>query len=133
MVVRRRKQAVRLRTPECPAAAIEPLRHEHLLQRPDIARRRHDLFQRLPADGTLVEGRTHLDESMLTGESLPVAREPGDSVAGGALNGEGLIVVRTTLPRMTPRKPRRRISRSTVQRATATPSRFSCRQTLSAP
>ncbi|MCP5284651.1 MAG: copper-translocating P-type ATPase [Burkholderiaceae bacterium] len=52
--------------------------------------------ERLPADGTLLEGRTHLDESMLTGESLPVAREPGDIVAGGALNGEGLIVVRTT-------------------------------------
>ncbi|WP_158288841.1 heavy metal translocating P-type ATPase [Rubrivivax albus] len=52
--------------------------------------------ERLPADGTLVEGRTHLDESMLTGESLPVAREPGNTVAGGALNGEGLIVVRTT-------------------------------------
>ncbi|MFM8769355.1 MAG: heavy metal translocating P-type ATPase, partial [Rubrivivax sp.] len=41
-------------------------------------------------------GRTHLDESLLTGESLPVAREAGATVTGGALNAEGLIVVRTT-------------------------------------
>jgi Cu+-exporting ATPase len=52
--------------------------------------------ERVPADGDIVEGRTHLDESLLTGESLPVAREPGQHVTGGALNGEGLIVVRTT-------------------------------------
>jgi P-type Cu+ transporter len=52
--------------------------------------------ERLPADGEIVEGRSHLDESMLTGESLPVAREPGQAVAGGALNGEGRLVVRTT-------------------------------------
>jgi hypothetical protein len=43
------------------------------------------------------------------------------------------MVVRTTLPRITPLKPRRRINRSTVQRATAVPSRLSCRQTLSTP
>ncbi|MBT9488976.1 MAG: copper-translocating P-type ATPase [Rubrivivax sp.] len=52
--------------------------------------------ERVPADGLIVEGRTQLDESLLTGESLPVAREPGQAVTGGALNGEGLIVVRTT-------------------------------------
>jgi Cu+-exporting ATPase len=52
--------------------------------------------ERLPTDGVVVEGRSHLDESLLTGESLPVAREPGDRVTGGAINGEGLLVVRTT-------------------------------------
>jgi Cu+-exporting ATPase len=52
--------------------------------------------ERLPADGEILEGRTHLDESLITGESLPVARDPGQRVTGGALNGEGLIVVRTT-------------------------------------
>jgi Cu+-exporting ATPase len=52
--------------------------------------------ERLPADGLIIEGRTHLDESLLTGESLPVAREVGATVTGGALNSEGLIVVRTT-------------------------------------
>ncbi len=52
--------------------------------------------ERLPTDGVVVEGRSHLDESLLTGESLPVARQPGDAVTGGAINGEGLLVVRTT-------------------------------------
>ena len=52
--------------------------------------------ERLPTDGVIIEGRTHLDESLLTGESLPVAREAGHKVTGGALNLEGLIVVRTT-------------------------------------
>jgi Cu+-exporting ATPase len=52
--------------------------------------------ERVPADGCIVEGRSHLDESLLTGESLPVAREAGDSVTGGAVNGEGLLRVRST-------------------------------------
>ena len=52
--------------------------------------------ERIPTDGVIVEGRTHVDESLLTGESLPVAREPGARVVGGALNAEGLIVVATT-------------------------------------
>ncbi|MBL8350668.1 MAG: copper-translocating P-type ATPase [Burkholderiaceae bacterium] len=52
--------------------------------------------ERLPTDGVVVEGRSHLDESLLTGESLPVAREAGDRVTGGAINGEGPLVVRTT-------------------------------------
>jgi len=52
--------------------------------------------ERLPTDGTVVDGRSHLDESLLTGESLPVARGPGDRVTGGAINGEGLLLVRTT-------------------------------------
>jgi Cu+-exporting ATPase len=52
--------------------------------------------ERLPTDGVVIEGRSHLDESLLTGESLPVARETGDRVTGGAINGEGQLVVRTT-------------------------------------
>jgi P-type Cu+ transporter len=52
--------------------------------------------ERVPTDGTLIEGRSHFDESLLTGESLPVAREPGDAVTGGAINGEGLVVLRVT-------------------------------------
>ncbi len=51
--------------------------------------------ERLPTDGTVIEGRSHVDESLLTGESLPVPREPGERVTGGAINGEGLLVVRT--------------------------------------
>ena len=52
--------------------------------------------ERLPTDGVVFEGRSHLDESLLTGESLPVAREAGNRVTGGAINGEGPLVVRTT-------------------------------------
>ncbi|HEX7383930.1 MAG TPA: heavy metal translocating P-type ATPase, partial [Burkholderiaceae bacterium] len=52
--------------------------------------------ERVPVDGTVLEGTSALDESMLTGESLPVARTAGDAVTGGAVNGEGLLLVRTT-------------------------------------
>jgi len=51
---------------------------------------------RVAADGKVEEGRSHLDESLLTGESLPVARGPGERVTGGAVNGEGLLLVRVT-------------------------------------
>jgi len=52
--------------------------------------------ERVPVDGTVRDGAGHVDESMLTGESLPVAKEPGASVAGGSVNGEGRLVVETT-------------------------------------
>jgi Cu+-exporting ATPase len=51
--------------------------------------------ERFPVDGELIEGRTHADESLITGESLPVPRQVGDRVTGGAVNGEGLVAVRT--------------------------------------
>lgn len=50
--------------------------------------------ERVPTDGVLLEGRSHFDESLLTGESLPVAREAGERVTGGAINAEGLVVLR---------------------------------------
>jgi Cu+-exporting ATPase len=52
--------------------------------------------ERIPVDGTVLEGDTHADESLITGESLPVAKGAGDRVTGGAVNGEGLIAVTTT-------------------------------------
>ncbi len=52
--------------------------------------------ERIPVDGTIAEGASHVDESLITGESLPVARHPGDKVTGGAINGDGLLVVQTT-------------------------------------
>jgi len=51
---------------------------------------------RVPVDGEILEGRSHLDESLITGESLPVARGPGEKVTGGAINAEGLLAVRTS-------------------------------------
>ena len=52
--------------------------------------------ERIPADGVITEGRTHADESMLTGESLPVAKEPGSRMTGGAMNAEGRVLLRVT-------------------------------------
>ncbi|MFC5512752.1 heavy metal translocating P-type ATPase [Massilia jejuensis] len=51
---------------------------------------------RLAADGRVVDGRSHVDESLLTGESLPLAKAPGARVTGGAVNGEGLLLVEVT-------------------------------------
>jgi Cu+-exporting ATPase len=51
--------------------------------------------ERLAADGLVEDGRSHVDESLITGESLPVAKQAGDRVTGGALNAEGLLLVRT--------------------------------------
>lgn len=48
------------------------------------------------ADGEIVSGQSSLDESLMTGESLPVARAPGEAVIGGAVNGEGLLKVKVT-------------------------------------
>ena len=52
--------------------------------------------ERIPVDGLVLEGASQVDESLITGESLPVARHEGDAVTGGAVNGEGLLVVNTT-------------------------------------
>lgn len=52
--------------------------------------------ERIPADGRLVEGQTQVDEALLTGEPLPVARAPGASLTGGAINGDGRIVMQVT-------------------------------------
>ena len=51
---------------------------------------------RVPVDGILIEGSSHLDESLLTGESLPVMKTVGDEVTGGAVNADGVLVVKTT-------------------------------------
>lgn len=48
----------------------------------------------VPVDGSILEGQTHLDESMITGESLPVSRGPGARVTGGSTNLDGFIAVR---------------------------------------
>jgi Cu+-exporting ATPase len=52
--------------------------------------------ERIPVDGVVLEGASDVDESLITGESLPVARHAGDHVTGGAVNAEGLLLVTTT-------------------------------------
>jgi Cu2+-exporting ATPase len=50
----------------------------------------------VPADGEVVEGESHLNQAMITGESRPVPKRPGDTVIGGSINGEGSLRVRVT-------------------------------------
>lgn len=52
--------------------------------------------ERIPVDGIIVEGTSTVDESMLTGESLPVEKQPGDRVWGGTLNATGSFVLQAT-------------------------------------
>ena len=88
--------------------ALEALRPERAIQLIDgreqevaiSALRLNDLVlvkpgERFPVDGEVVEGQSHADEALITGESLPVPKQPGDKVTGGAINGEGRLLVRT--------------------------------------
>jgi len=52
--------------------------------------------ERVPSDGVIAKGRTSMNEAMITGESKPVEKKPGDPVIGGAINGEGSAVVEIT-------------------------------------
>jgi Cu+-exporting ATPase len=70
---------------EVPVAQLHP--GDRVLARPG---------DRVPIDGVVVDGRSSVDESMLTGEPLPVPRGPGDTVIGGTVNTDGRLVVRVT-------------------------------------
>jgi len=69
-------------TEEVPTAELEP---------GDRARVKSG--EKVPADGTVVEGQSSVNESMLTGESVPVEKTAGDEVIGGSVNGTGSLVV----------------------------------------
>ena len=49
--------------------------------------------ERIPVDGLVLDGHSAVDESMLSGEPLPVDKQPGDTVVGGTINGEGLFKI----------------------------------------
>ena len=48
----------------------------------------------MPVDGTCVDGSSNVDESMITGEPIPVAKKPGDRVTGATINGKGTLIIR---------------------------------------
>jgi P-type Cu+ transporter len=52
--------------------------------------------ERIPVDGTVIDGESAVDESMLSGEPLPVDKKPGDSVVGGTINGQGRLKFQAT-------------------------------------
>ena len=52
--------------------------------------------EKVPVDGVVVEGQSWVDESMLTGESLPVSKVPGDPVAGATVNQQGVLTIKAT-------------------------------------
>ncbi|WP_439887463.1 heavy metal translocating P-type ATPase [Pseudomonas sp. MBLB4123] len=52
--------------------------------------------ERFPVDGRVLEGQSHADEALISGESLPQAKQPGDAVTAGAINGEGRLLIETT-------------------------------------
>jgi len=63
-----------------------------LLQKGDILKVRSG--EKIPADGVILSGSSGVDESMLTGEPLPVAKQPGDAVHSGTLVGDGVLTIR---------------------------------------
>ena len=78
---------------------------------------------KVPIDGAVVEGRSSVDESMLTGEAVPVEKGPGDEVTGGTINGTGAFVMRvtrvggeTTLSRIVAMVAEAQRSRAPIQR-----------------
>ncbi len=52
--------------------------------------------ERIPVDASVIDGESEVDESLITGESLPLAKRPGDPLTGGAINGDGLLRARAT-------------------------------------
>ncbi len=52
--------------------------------------------ERIPVDGEVIEGTSHVDEAMITGEPIPVAKQPGDAVIGGTINRNGSLLVTAT-------------------------------------
>src|SRR5260221_1108544 len=67
---------------EVPVSSLQP--GDRVLIRPGA---------KIPVDGAITEGESSFNEAMLTGESLPVSKKPGDAVIGGAINGAGAVTI----------------------------------------
>ncbi len=100
IVKTRSSQAVRRLLALQPETA-RVLRHGHETELPiedvvvgDLVRVRPG--ERIPVDGTVTEGQSAVDQSLVTGEPLPIERAAGDTVIGGSMNGLGTLLVRVT-------------------------------------
>lgn len=85
----------------------------------------------VPVDGEVLEGKSAVDESMVTGESMPAAKEPGDKLIGGTVNGTGTLVMRadkvgadTMLARIVTMVAEAQRSRAPIQRMADTVSGY---------
>ena len=85
----------------------------------------------IPVDGTVLEGRSAVDEAMVTGEAMPVEKTPGDKVIGGTINGRGSFVMRaekvgadTMLARIVQMVSEAQRSRAPIQRLADTVSGY---------
>ena len=94
------------------SADVKP--NDHILIRPGA---------RVPIDGIVLAGESDVDESVVTGESLPVRKNPGDQVVAGSMNSVGQLVVRaavdgrhTTIARIADMVQRAQTSRANIQR-----------------
>jgi Cu+-exporting ATPase len=103
-----------------------PLSHVHLGDRLRVRP-----GEAVPVDGTVLEGGGAVDESMVTGESLPVAKAPGDRVIGGTVNGTGALVMQadkvgseTMLARIVAMVAEAQRSRAPIQRMADTVSGY---------
>jgi Cu+-exporting ATPase len=91
-----------IRALESLRATVAIVRRDGVDQEVPVADVRHgDVFivrpgDRVPVDGVVVEGSSDLDQSLLTGESLPVPKTVGDTLTGGAVNAEGVLVAEAT-------------------------------------
>ncbi len=96
--------------------------------------------EKVPVDGIVIEGRSAVDESMITGESLPVEKSPGDKVTGATVNGTGSFVMRaervgsdTLLAQIVALVAAAQRSRAPIQSLADTVSAGSCRPSSWSP
>lgn len=78
--------------------------HENIISETEISTQllqRNDVIKivpgaKVPVDGVVIRGQSHVNESMITGEARPISKRPGDKVIGGTVNDNGCIIVKVT-------------------------------------